>query len=71
MFASPVAADDRIYVVDRSGATLVMSHGPEPQVLGLNRLDDRFSASPVPIGEALILRGENYLYCLGNSQEKK
>ena len=71
VFASPVAADDRIYVVDRSGATLVMSHGPEPQVLGLNRLDDRFSASPVPIGEALILRGENYLYCLGNSQEKK
>ena len=64
IFASPVAADARVYVAGRSGATLVFSHEPQPRALQVNRLSDRFSASPALSGKSLILRGEKFLYCL-------
>ena len=64
IFASPVAADDRVYIVGKSGATLVFGHGAEPRVLALNKLEDQFSASPAMVGDALFLRGEKFLYCL-------
>jgi hypothetical protein len=37
-------------------------------VLATNRLDDGFSASPVPVGNRLLLRGHSFLYCI---EEKK
>jgi outer membrane protein assembly factor BamB len=64
-YASPVAAAGRIYITSRDGITQVMSHGdPVPKTLGLNRLDDRISASPAIAGRELLLRGERYLYCI-------
>ncbi|MEM1294123.1 MAG: PQQ-binding-like beta-propeller repeat protein [Verrucomicrobiota bacterium] len=62
VYASPVSAKGRIYFVDRSGATLVLSTDPEPKPLALNQLDDRFSATPALVDEMLILRGERHLY---------
>jgi outer membrane protein assembly factor BamB len=69
IYASPVAAKGRIYVVDRSGITLVLSDDPEPQPLAQNQLNDRFSATPALVGRALFLRGESFLYCLSNLEE--
>jgi len=66
VYASPIAAAGRIYVVDRSGVMAVIEHGPEPRILALNRLDDGFSASPVAVGRELYLRGERFLYCLAD-----
>ncbi len=63
-YASPVAAAGRIYVVDRGGLTVVVSHGDKPEVLAANRLDDSFNASPAIVGKELFLRGEKWLYCL-------
>ena len=65
IFASPVAADGRVYVTGRNGATLVLSHETQARVLAVNELDDQFSASPALVGEALYLRGEKSLYCIG------
>ena len=64
VYASPLGAAGRVYVVDRSGVTAVIEHGPVPRILSLNRLDDAFSASPIAAGEELYLRGERFLYCL-------
>lgn len=69
IYASPVAAKGRIYVVDRSGITLVLSDDPEPQPLAQNQLNDRFSATPALVGRALFLRGESFLYCLSNLEK--
>jgi len=66
IYSSPVAAAGRIYVTDRNGKTLVMSNGAEPKALTLNKLDDRFSASAALAGDAIFLRGEKFLYCIGN-----
>jgi outer membrane protein assembly factor BamB len=64
VFASPVGAAGRVYITDRDGATLVLSHSDKPEVLALNRLDDSFSASAAVAGRELFLRGEKYLYCI-------
>jgi outer membrane protein assembly factor BamB len=64
VFASPVGAHSRVYITDRDGTTLVISHDDIPKPLALNRLDDSFSASPAVVGNELFLRGEQYLYCI-------
>lgn len=64
VYASPIAAAGRIYVVDRSGVTVVLEHSEDFPELARNWLEDSFSASPVAVGDALLLRGERNLYCL-------
>jgi outer membrane protein assembly factor BamB len=64
LYASPVGAADRIYVVDRDGTTLVLKRGEKLEVLATNRLSDPIDASPAVAGKQLFLRGENFLYCI-------
>ena len=64
MYGSPVAADGRIYVTDLAGTTIVLRHADKPEVLAVNRLDDRFSASAAVAGCDMFLRGERHLYRL-------
>jgi len=68
IYASPIAAADRIYITNRGGATLVLSHSQLPKVLSVNQLDDQFSASPAVVGTQLFLRGEKYIYCLSQTK---
>ena len=68
IYASPVAAKDRIYIADRSGMTLVMSTDETPKMIALNQLNDRFSATPALVGKEIFLRGERYLYCIGEKE---
>ena len=62
-----MANGSRIYVTDRSGLTLVISHNDAPRLLARNQLDDTFSASATIAGKELFLRGERNLYCLAES----
>jgi outer membrane protein assembly factor BamB len=64
LYASPVAAAGRVYIVDRAGTTLVLKQGDKLEVLAANRLDDPVDASPVVVGKQLFLRGQKYLYCI-------
>jgi outer membrane protein assembly factor BamB len=64
VYASPVGAAERIYIVDRNGATAVVRRGAPFELLAVNQLDDSFSASPAVVGDELLLRGERYLYSL-------
>lgn len=65
IYASPVGAAGRVYVTDREGTTLVLAHSDRMKVLAENRLDDRVNASASLAGRDLFLRGERFLYCLG------
>lgn len=69
IYASPLGAAGRLYVVDRDGTTAVLTHAPEPAPLATNRLDDVFSASPVAVGRTLYLRGDHSLYALEEDPE--
>ncbi len=67
VYASPVAAKDRVYITGRGGATLVIRHGPSFGVLATNTLDDDFDASPAIVDGEIYLRGSRYLYCIAES----
>ncbi len=69
MYASPVSAEGRIYITDLDGRTLVFKAGAEPAFLALNRLDDRFAATPALVGGDLVLRGHEYLYCIADDKD--
>jgi outer membrane protein assembly factor BamB len=71
IYASPVAANNRVYITDRSGATLVISHDDQPRALAANQLDDQFSASAAIVGNDLLLRGRQYLYCISHDQKSQ
>ena len=65
VYASPVAADGRIYLTSREGVTKVIKAGDKYEELATNELDDAFDASPILIGDRIYLRGHDNLYCLG------
>ena len=64
IFASPVAADGRLYITARDGATVVLRHNGDNTLLAVNHLNDIFSASPALVDHELYLRGERFLYCI-------
>lgn len=64
VYASPLVAAGRLYVVGRDGMTVVLSATDKPEVLATNKLDDTIDASPVAVGKTLLLRGHKHLYAL-------
>jgi hypothetical protein len=58
-----VAARNRVYVLGRDGACLVLEKGPELKVLARNKVADKTDASLALVGKELFIRGHEYLYC--------
>jgi outer membrane protein assembly factor BamB len=69
VYASPVGAGGRIYVVGRDGSSMVLKRGDTVDVLARNKLDDRIDASPAVVGKELFLRGHQYLYCIAEREK--
>lgn len=64
LYASPVAAGGRIYILSREGVGLVIKEQPKLEILATNHLDDCFDASPAVVGRQMFLRGKTSLYCI-------
>ena len=64
VFASPVGASGRVYLVGRNGVTVVIKQSDPLEKLATNRLDEKFDASPAVVDRELFLRGHEYLYCI-------
>jgi len=62
--SSPLAADGRIYVGNRDGATFVIKPGRTFELVATNRLDGQIFATPAAVGRALYLRTDEALYRL-------
>lgn len=67
VFASPVAAQGRIYIAGREGTTIVVKAGPTYDVLAKNPLQDEFDASPALVDGEIFLRGAKYLYAISGN----
>lgn len=67
VYASPILAGDKIYIVTREGGTIVLAAGPEFREIARNDLGDKsvFNATPVVLGNQLLLRSNKFLYCIG------
>ena len=66
VYASPVAAKDRVYVIGHKGAMYVIKHGTTFEILAKNQLEDTFNASPAIVGNDIYLRGYKHLYCISH-----
>lgn len=64
VYSSIGAANDHIYIVSREGDTAVLKHGDDLEIVAENRLNQPIDASPVFIGNKLLLRGANTLFCI-------
>ncbi|MCH2693786.1 MAG: PQQ-binding-like beta-propeller repeat protein [Acidobacteriia bacterium] len=64
VYASPVGANNRVYLPAQNGTTMVIERGPEFKILAQNSLPDAFDASPAIVGKELYLRGHKALYCI-------
>jgi len=67
LYASPVAADGKLYGVSRQDGAVVLALSPRFQLLAHNRLGDDsvFNATPVIAGNRLLIRSDKALYCIG------
>jgi outer membrane protein assembly factor BamB len=64
VYASPLGADGRVYLVGRNGTTVVLKNSDKLEKLSVNKLDEKIDASPVASGKDLYLRGRQSLYCI-------
>ena len=69
IYASPVLADGKLYYVSQRKGTYVVAAKPEFKLLAHNVFADdksRTNASPAVSDGQLLLRSDQYLYCIGN-----
>jgi outer membrane protein assembly factor BamB len=64
--ASPMIADGKLYAMDTGGNMHIYNLSKEVKKLGTPTLGEQAYASPAFSNGTIYLRGEKYLYCIGN-----
>jgi outer membrane protein assembly factor BamB len=67
VYASPVMARDRVYVLSREGTCVVLKKGPKAETLAVNKLDGdsgHTDASMALAGKEAFIRTPGRLYCI-------
>jgi outer membrane protein assembly factor BamB len=64
-FASPVAADDKVFLVGQNGQVSVVKAAGDWQVLAVNELDDEVFATPAIADGRVYIRTRGALYSFG------
>jgi outer membrane protein assembly factor BamB len=64
-YASPVAADGKIFLVSASGKVTVLKADAQWEILAMNDLDEEVWATPAIAGGNLYIRTRNALYSFG------
>jgi outer membrane protein assembly factor BamB len=63
-FSSPVIAAGKLYAAREDGVVFVAQVEGEFKVLAENPLEEQIIASPVPVENRLLIRGEKHLFCV-------
>ncbi len=64
-FASPVAADEKVYLIGQGGQVSVLKAAAEWDVLSVNELDDEVFATPAISDGQIYIRTRSALYSFG------
>ena len=64
-FASPVGADDKVYLISQDGTMSVVKAAGEWDVLAVNALGDEVFATPAIADGKIYVRTRGMLYCFG------
>ena len=62
-YASPVAADGKVFLANTEGKISVLKAGAEWEVLAVNDINDEVSATPALSDGRLYVRTRGALYC--------
>lgn len=65
-YASPVAADNKIYIASAEGVVTVIDAGTKLNVLATNKLDGPIMATPALAADSIYVRTKTDLYGFGN-----
>jgi outer membrane protein assembly factor BamB len=68
-YASPVAADGKIFLLSASGKVTVVKAGAQWEILAVNDLNEEAWATPAIAGNNLYIRTRNTLYSFGESSK--
>ncbi len=63
-YASPVVADGKLYATREDGVIFVASIKDGLELISENDMKERVIASPVPVANLLLIRGEKHLFCI-------
>lgn len=63
-YSSPAAADGKIYAAREDGVIYVIGIEGSFKVLAENKMGEPVIASPVPVADRLLIRGEKHLFCI-------
>ncbi|HKV34741.1 MAG TPA: PQQ-binding-like beta-propeller repeat protein [Pyrinomonadaceae bacterium] len=66
-FSSPVAADDKVFLIGQGGQVSVLKAAGEWEVLAVNELDDECFATPAIADGRIYIRTRSALYAFGKS----
>ena len=64
-YASPIAADGKVFLASVNGKVTVLKAGAQWEVLGVNDLGDEIQATPALSGGRIYVRTRGTLYCFG------
>jgi outer membrane protein assembly factor BamB len=64
-YSSPVIANGVLYAAREDGVVFAVRVGEKFELLGQNPMGERIMAAPVPVGNRLLIRGHNHLFCIG------
>ena len=64
-YASPILADGKVHLLDRSGRMHILKHGRELKILGQPFLGEEASSSPAVVGDSFYIRGLKHLFRIG------
>ena len=64
-FASPVAADGKVYIAANSGVVSVLKAGGDQELLAANNLDEDIHSTPAIADGRIFIRTVAALYCFG------
>jgi outer membrane protein assembly factor BamB len=64
-YASPVAADGKVFLASTEGKMTVLKAGADWEVLGVNDLGEEIHATPALSEGRIYIRTRGSLYCFG------
>jgi outer membrane protein assembly factor BamB len=68
-WSSPIAVDDRVYLIDRSGDMQIFKLGDAFELLGVSEIGEGAYATPAFVGDRIYIRGLTHLFCVGATPE--
>ena len=66
-FASPVAADGKVFIAGKNGFIIVLEDGPQLKVIGKNDIGEEIIATPAIADGRIFIRTRESLVCVSSS----